>query len=73
MRLLNVPKCFITLAALMILGGCVTTPQPLPVEVVAQINRVGVVADVGTVFFRKYTGITVFGNEYEEKILQAGI
>lgn len=49
------------------MSGCATPPKPLSIELSSQIKRVAVVSTVGDTFTRKYTGITVFGNEMEGK------
>lgn len=51
----------------LIISGCATPPAPLTSEAAAHIHRVAVISQTGNVLTRQYTGLTVFGNEKEEK------
>lgn len=57
---------FIALFSLLF-SGCETAPKSINPEVVQRIKRVAVVSTVGDVFTRAYIGVTVFGNEREER------
>ena len=49
-----------------LLSAC-ATPAPVSKGEVAGIRRVGVVSVAANVFTRQYVGLTVFGNEHEDK------
>ena len=53
--------------ASLLLSACETAPKSLKPEVAQRIKRVAVVSTVGDVFTRTYIGVTVFGNEREER------
>jgi len=54
---------FILLSSLI---GCATTPSGVTQESMSKIKRVAVVSLTAHIFYREYTGLTIFGNEYEE-------
>jgi hypothetical protein len=60
-------KTLAVLAMTLAAAGCATPPQPISGEQSSQIKRVAVISMVGDVFTRQYVGLTVFGNEREEK------
>lgn len=49
------------------LAGCATQNEPIAQETSQRIKRLAVVSVTAQVFTRKYTGMTVFGNEKDEK------
>jgi hypothetical protein len=53
---------FFLLVLTALLTACATV-QPLPKEVVAKLQRVGVVSHTGGTLYKQYIGVTVFGNE----------
>jgi hypothetical protein len=57
---------FLVLVSLLF-SGCETAPKSINPEVVQRIKRVAVVSTVGDIFTRAYIGVTVFGNEREER------
>ena len=59
------------LLTLLVLGGCAATPQKAAPESLASIRKVAVVSLAGHEFHRRYTGATVFGNEYEKQDISA--
>lgn len=56
---------FATLLALF-LTGCATQQVPIGSDVASKITRVAVISVTAKSFTRQYTGLTVFGNEFEE-------
>ena len=60
-------KILLLLSTPLIFAGCATPPAPLTSEAAAHIHRVAVISQTGAVLTRQYTGLTVFGNEKEEK------
>jgi hypothetical protein len=60
-------RILIATSATLIISGCATPPAPLTSEAAAHIHRVAVVSQTAGVLTRQYTGLTVFGNEREEK------
>jgi hypothetical protein len=50
-----------------VLGGCATVPPPLAPEVVGRIKRISTISVTAEEFTRQYVGVTVFGNEREQK------
>lgn len=59
------------LLTLLVLGGCGATPQKAAPESLASIRKVAVISLTGHEFHRRYTGATVFGNEYEKQDISA--
>ena len=59
------------LLTLLVLGGCAGTPQKAAPESLASIRKVAVVSLAGHEFHRRYTGATMFGNEYEKQDISA--
>ena len=55
----------------LLLAGCATSPPPVPDEAATRIRRVAVISMTAQVLHRQYTGLTVFGNEKEEKDIAA--
>lgn len=53
--------------AMLLVGGCATSPATVPADVAVRLRKIGVISLTGQVFTRQYTGFTVFGNEQEEK------
>jgi hypothetical protein len=49
------------------LTGCATGPRQITTDEVARIKRFSVISVVADTFTRQYVGLTVFGNEKEEK------
>jgi len=58
-------KCLILVGILLLLSGCATT-RVAP-ETVSRLKRVGIVSVAAHEFHRRYTGLTVFGNEREKE------
>lgn len=54
-----------------LLSGCATQQAPISQEAAQRIQRLAVVSVAAQVFTRKYTGMTVFGNEKDEKDISA--
>ncbi len=50
-----------------LLAGCATPNEPIAHETGQRIKRIAVVSVTARVFTRQYTGVTMFGNEKEEK------
>ncbi len=48
-------------------AGCATAPMPLSQETASRIHKIGVISFTAKTFTRQYTGLTVFGNEKEDK------
>jgi len=59
------------IAVLLILAGCASTPDRVSPDALAKIRKVGVMSLAAHEFDRKYTGLTVFGNEYEKQDISA--
>ncbi|MEM5786061.1 MAG: hypothetical protein AAGU11_02010 [Syntrophobacteraceae bacterium] len=58
-------KLIIVTVMLLMLAGCAT--YTVPSDKAARIKKVGVISLTALEFHRKYTGLTVFGNEREQK------
>lgn len=52
-----------------LIGGCATQASLQPGEL--RFKRIGVVSVIGDTFTRRYTGITIFGDESEEREVSA--
>lgn len=63
----SILKGLLASSVALIIAGCVTPPAPLTSEAAAHIHRVAVISQTANVLTRQYTGLTVFGNEKEEK------
>lgn len=50
-----------------LLAGCATSHEPIARETSQRIKRLAVVSVTAKVFTRQYTGVTLFGNEREQK------
>jgi hypothetical protein len=48
-----------------VLSGCASAPSAISAETSARIKTVGVISLAAQEFHRGYTGLTVFGNEYQ--------
>jgi hypothetical protein len=59
------------LAVFVALAGCASAPQKAAPEALASIKKVAVVSLAGHEFHRRYTGATMFGNEYEKQDISA--
>ncbi|MGA2107137.1 MAG: hypothetical protein ABSH25_05785 [Syntrophorhabdales bacterium] len=62
-------KRFVLIGLLVLLCGC-TTVRIAP-ETVSRLKRVGVISVTAHEFHRRYTGLTVFGNEREKQDISA--
>jgi len=51
--------------AVILLGGCATTPRTATPETTSNYRRIGIVSVTAQSFSRKHVGFTVFGNELE--------
>ncbi len=52
-------------------AGCATKAPPIPRETVSALKRVAVISKTYPTFTRRYVGVTVFGNEREERNISA--
>lgn len=60
-------RTLLTILLAAAISGCATAPPPLSPEVAARIKRVSVVSATADNFTRQYVGVTVFGNEREQR------
>lgn len=65
------PRRVVLICLIIILSGCATTPSRISPDTLAKIKNVRVMSLVGHEFHRQYTGLTVFGNEYEKNDISA--
>jgi hypothetical protein len=54
-----------------LLAGCASSPDRVSSDALARIKKVGVMSLAAHEFDRKYTGFTVFNNEYEKQDISA--
>jgi len=52
-----------------LVSGCTTTLPTIPKDTVGQLKRVGVVSQAADQVSRKYVGMTVFGNEQDQRAI----
>lgn len=63
----NAIQLFFTAYLILFLAGCATQNEPISQDASQRIKRLAVVSVTAQVFTRKYTGVTVFGNEKDEQ------
>lgn len=62
----NVLKIFFAVLPVALVG-CASPQAPISNETAAHIHRIAVISQTANVITRQYTGLTVFGNEKDEK------
>jgi len=62
-------KYLVLVGLLILIAGCATTR--LAPETVNRFKKVGVISVTAHEFHRRYTGLTVFGNEREQQDISA--